>query len=87
MNKDALKIEVVKSNLELIHADLIVIFTSRKSDSKQDKSKAAKKKNRSGGLGAEEKGSSKVVIEGVSKALLAKLSSAADDREVPTTAP
>lgn len=71
-----MKFEIVKSNLESVHADLLVIFTSKKSESKSDKSKGDKKKNASAASATD---SSKVLIEGVGKALQAKLASSADE--------
>lgn len=73
-----IKFDVVKSNLEQIQTDLIVIFTSKKSESKSEKSKASKKKSGAKDL-ADNQTSSKVVVEGVSKALLLKLAASAED--------
>lgn len=79
--KSNITFEIVKSNLEQLQTDLIVIFTAKRSDSKSaskaDKSKASKKKN-----GDDTKSPSKVVIEGVSKALQAKLQTGADEGSI-----
>ncbi len=86
-----MKFEIVKSNLENLTTDLLVIFTSRKSESKSesksDKGKTSggkndlkKKKNASDGGG-----SSKVLIEGVSKALQGKLAAGAEDGTISGT--
>ncbi len=74
-----MKFEIVKSNLDQIQADLLVVFTSKlaakKSESKSDKSKTAKKKNSE----ADKGDSSKVVMAGLTKNLEAKLIAGSED--------
>ena len=73
-----MKFEIVKSSLDQIQADLLVIFTSKKSESKSDKSKAPKKKNSA----ADSVDTSKVVMTGLSKALEAKLLAGNEDGSI-----
>ena len=74
-----MKFELVKSNLDQIQTDVLVLFTSKKSESKSDKGKTAKKKN-SAAKNADETGdSSKVVLTGLTKTLEAKLLAGSED--------
>lgn len=74
-----MKFEIVKSNLEQLTTDLLVIFTSKKSESKSGKGKAKDAKKKSASAAGD---SSKVSIEGVSKALQGKLAAGADDGSI-----
>lgn len=74
-----MKFELVKSNLDQIQADLLVLFTSKKSESKSDKSKTTKKKNSADKNAAESSDSSKVVLTGLTKTLEAKLLAGSED--------
>lgn len=67
-----MKIELVKSSLDNVGADALVVFVSKKAESKAAKNVGTKKS-------ATKKDSPKVSVEGVSKALQAKVLSAADD--------
>ncbi len=73
-----MKFEIKKSNLEQLTTDLLVIFTSKKSESKGDKSKTGEGKKKKDSAGD----SSKVLIEGVSKALLVKLAAGTEDGSI-----
>lgn len=76
-----MKFEIVKSSLEQLNTDLVVIFTSKKSESKSDKSKPADKNSKKNSAGASKDGS-KVLVDGVSKAVQVKLMTAAEDGSV-----
>lgn len=74
-----MKFEIKKSNLEQLTTDLLVIFTSKKSESKAANSKARDGKKKKDSKSSD---SAKVVFEGVSKAIQAKLQVGAEDGSV-----
>lgn len=73
-----MKIELVKSNLEKVTSDALILFTSQKPASKSDSSKDSKKKS---DKKAESPGA-RVLIDGVSQALKTKIHLAAEGGSV-----
>lgn len=72
-----MKIELVKSNLENVGADALVVFVSKKAEPKPNKLTGAKKNDAK--KDAKKSDSPKVAVEGVSKALQAKVLAAAEE--------